>query len=60
MDKNLLIGKMKVHVQFEKETQSRSNAHTIVEVCAIRDGIANCDLMSCIETSKLIDLFTLE
>ena len=42
MDINFLIGKMKV--QFEKETQSRSNAHTIVELCAIRDGIANCDI----------------
>ena len=53
MDKNHLIGKMKV--QFEKETQSRSNVHTIVELCAIRDGIANCDIMSSTEASKLID-----
>ena len=58
MDINLLIGKMKV--QFEKETQGRSNAHTIVELCAIRDGIANCDIMSLTEASKLIDLITLE
>ena len=58
VDINLLIGKMRV--QFEKETQSRSNAHTIVELCAIRDGIANCDIMSCTEASKLIDLNTLE
>ena len=60
MDINLLIGKMKVQV--EKETQSRSNAHTIVELYAIRDGIANCDIMSCTEAtcSKLIDLITLE
>ena len=58
MDINLLIAKMKV--QFEKETQNRSNAHTIVELCAIRDGRANCDIMSCTEASKLIDLITLE
>ena len=40
-DINLLIAKIKVH--FEKETQSRSIAHTIVELCDIyiRDGIAN-------------------
>ena len=50
VDKNLLIEKMKV--QFEKETQSRSNAHTIVELCDIRDGIANCDIMSCTEASN--------
>ena len=43
-------------VQFERETQNRSNAHTIVELCAIRDGIANCDVMSCTEASKLIGL----
>ena len=58
MDINLLITKMKV--QFEKETQNRSNAHTIVELCAIRDVIANCDVMSCTEASKLIDSITLE
>ena len=58
MDINLLIGKMKV--QFGKETQSRSNVHTIVELCAIRYGIASCDIMSCTEASKLIDLITLE
>ena len=58
MDIHLLITKMKV--QFEKETQNRSNAHTIVELCAIRDGIANCDVMSCTEASKLIGLITLE
>ena len=58
MDINLLIRKTKV--QFEKETHSRSNAHTIVELCAIRDGVANCDVMSCTEASKLIDLITLE
>ena len=58
MDIHLLITKMKV--QFEKETQNRSNAHTIVELCAIRDGIANCDVMSCTEASKLIGFITLE
>ena len=58
VDINLLIGKMRV--QFEKETQSRCNAHTILELCAIRDGIANCGIMSCAEASTLIDLITLE
>ena len=41
--------------QFEKQTQNISNAHTIVELCAIRDGVANCDVMSCTEESELID-----
>ena len=58
IDINLLIAKMKV--QFEQGTQSRSNAHTIVELCATRDGIANCDIMSCTEISKLINLISLD
>ena len=58
MDINFLIAKTKV--QFEKETLNRSNANTIVELCAISDGLANCDIMSCTEASKLIDLITLE
>ena len=53
MDVNILIAKMKV--KFEKETQNRSNAHTIVELCAIRDGVTKCDIMSCTEAGKLID-----
>ena len=57
MDINLLIAKIKV--QFEKETQNISTVHTIVELCAIRDGVANCDVKSCTEASKMIDLITL-
>ena len=36
--------------------------HTIVELCAIhvRDGVANCDVMSCTDASKMIDLISLE
>ena len=46
--------------QFEKETQNISTAHTIVELCAIRDGIAYCDVMSCTDASKMIDLIFLD
>ena len=46
-------------VQFENETQCRSNAQTIVDLYAIRDGIANCDIISGTDASKLIDLITL-
>ena len=42
---NPLMASIKAH--FKKETQNISNAHTIVELCAIRDGVANCDVMSC-------------
>ena len=57
MDINLLIAKMKA--QFEKESHI-SIAQTMVELCAIRDGIANCDVMSCTEASKMINLISLE
>ena len=46
--------------QFDKDIQNISTAHTIVELCAIRDGIANCDIMSCTYTSNMIDLISLE
>ena len=58
MDINLLIAKMKA--QFEKETQNISTSHTIVELCAIRDGVANCDVMSCTDASKMLDLISLD
>ena len=44
MDINFLIAKKKA--QFDKDIQNISTAHTIVELCAISDGIANCDVMS--------------
>ena len=58
MDIHLLIAKMKA--QFEKETQDISTAHTIVELCTIRDSVTNCDVMSCTDASKMIDLISLD
>ena len=47
-----MIAKMKAH--FEKQTQIISTAHTMMELCAIRD------IMSCKGASKLIALICLE
>ena len=58
MDINFLIAKMKA--QLEKETRNISTAHTIVDLCAIRNGIANCDVMSCTDASKMIDFISLD
>ena len=58
MDRNLLIAKIKA--QFDKDIQNMSTAHTIVELCAIRDGVANCDVMSCTDASNMIDLIFFE
>ena len=33
---------------------------TKIHLCAERDGVANCDVMSCGEASKIIDLNSLE
>ena len=57
MDINLLIAKMKA--KFKKEPHNISTAHTIIELCAIRDGIANSDEMSCTDASKMIYLISL-
>ena len=58
MEINLLIAKLKA--QFEKETQNINNVHTIVELCATRDVVANCDGVSCTDASKMIDLISLD
>ena len=43
-------------VQFEEETQNKSNGVHLVELC---DGEANYYVMSCTEASKMIDLISL-
>ena len=58
MDINLLIAEMKA--QFKKEIQNISTVHTIVELCAILDSVANCDIMFCTDASKMIDLISLD
>ena len=58
MDINLLIARMKT--KFEKETHNLNIAHTIVELCAILDDVAKCDVMSCTDASKMIDLIFLD
>ena len=50
----------KIKAQSEKETQNIITAHTIVELCAMRNGVANCHVMSCTDASKMIDLIFLD
>ena len=35
------------------------NTAHMAELCAIRDDIANCDVMSCTEASEMIDFISL-
>ena len=50
----------KIKAQSQKETQNIITVHTIVWLCAIRNGVANCDVMSCTDASKMIDLIFLD
>ena len=50
----------KIKARSQKETQNIITVHTIVELCAIRNGVANCDVMSCTDASKMIDLIFLD
>ena len=46
MEINLLIAKVKVQFEYCHKIQNISAAHTIiVELCAVRDGVANCDVL---------------
>ena len=39
-----LIGKVKL--KFQQDFQSRDTAQTLVELCAIRDGLSTCNALS--------------
>ena len=47
---------MKCH----EEMQHRNAAQTVVELCAIRDGVADCDTLSYNDVCNLIDLILLD
>ena len=42
------------------ETQHRNAAQAVVELCAIRDGVAYCDTLSYNDVCNLIDLISLD
>ena len=46
----------KVDTKFHKDFQSQSTVHTIVELCAIRDDMTECGVLS--RACKLIDLIS--
>ena len=47
---------MKCH----EEMQHRNAAQTVVELCAIRDRVADCDTLSYNDVCNLIDLISLD
>ena len=43
-----------------EEIQHGNAVQTVVELCAIRDGVADCDTLSFNDVCNLIDLISLE
>ena len=50
----------KVNMKCHEEMQHRNAAQTVVELCAIRDGVADCDTLSYNNVCNLIDLISLD
>ena len=50
----------KVNMKCYGEIQDNNVVQTVVELCAIRDGVAVCDTLSYNNVCKLIDLILLE
>ena len=52
-----LIGKLKL--KFQRDFQSRDTAQTLVELCAILDGLGTCNALSYLDACELINLISL-
>ena len=50
----------KVDIKFQKDFQNQSTVNTIVELCAIRDDVTECGVLSRADACKLIDLISLQ
>ena len=48
----------KVYMKSYEEIQDRNAVQTVVELCAIRDGVAVCDTLSYNDVCNLIDLIS--
>ena len=55
---NHLIGKVKM--KFQQDFPSRDTAQTLVELCAIRDGLSTCNALSYSYACELINLISLD
>ena len=50
----------KVDIKFHKDFQNQSTVNTIVELCAIRDDVTECGVLSRADACKLNDLISLQ
>ena len=53
-----LIGNVKL--KFQQDFQSRDTAQTLVELCAILDGLSTCNALSNSDVCELINLISLD
>ena len=53
-----LIGKVKL--KFQQDFQNRDTSQTLVELCAIRDGLSSCNALSYLDACELINLISLD
>ena len=51
---------IQVDIKFHKDFQNQSTVNTIVELCAIRDDVTECGVLSRANACKLIDLISLQ
>ena len=49
-----------VHMKCHEEIRDNNAVQTVVELCAIRDGVADCDTLSYNDVCNLIDLISLK
>ena len=50
----------KVDIKFHKDFQNQSTVNSIVTVCAIRDNMTECGVLSRADACKLIELISLQ
>ena len=47
-------------LKFQQDFQSRNTAETLVELCAIRDGLSTCNELSYLDARELINVISLD
>ena len=47
-------------MKLQQNVQSRNKVQTLVELCAIRDGLSTCNAMSYSDACELINLISLD
>ena len=57
-DISYFVGKVKL--KFQQNFWSKNTAQTLVELCAIRNGLSTCNALSYLDACELINLISLD